>query len=256
MYIGNWEVITRNVPLAWSIGLGTIAILLFLTAGYHLWALPKVEHNAHENEHRLTLEEATKEFGTTFLTFFQKPMIGSAIVFMLFYRLPEALLTKIFPLFLTAKVEHGGLALTTQQFGFAYRPHSRRYFRGNGCSTSWFSTMEMAHGHSHLSAQLFLLSISLLSAHELPLGKFGDCSRTIWLRLRIYTLYAFPAILCSRKIQSLTLRTLHWIHGIKHDNPRFHCRMDSGPTRLLHKFHSSDVPHPRDILGYFYYQSS
>jgi beta-lactamase induction signal transducer len=120
MYIGNWEVITRNVPLAWSIGLGTIAILLFLTAGYHLWALPKVEHNAHENEHRLTLEEATKEFGTTFLTFFQKPMIGSAIIFMLFYRLPEALLTKIFPLFLTAKAEHGGLALTTQQFGFAY----------------------------------------------------------------------------------------------------------------------------------------
>ncbi len=24
-----------------------------------------MEHNAHENEHRLTLEEATKEFGTT-----------------------------------------------------------------------------------------------------------------------------------------------------------------------------------------------
>ena len=251
MYIGNWEVITRNVPLAWSIGLGTIAILLFLTAGYHLWALPKVEHNAHENEHRLTLEEATKEFGTTFLTFFQKPMIGSAIIFMLFYRLPEALLTKIFPLFLTAKAEHGGLALTTQQFGFAYGTVGVIGLTLGGI----LGGMAVAR-HGFLSAQFFLLSISLLSAHELPLGKFGDCSRTIWLRLRIYTLYAFPAILCSREIQSLTLRTLHWIHGVKHDNPRFHCRMDSGPTRLLHKFHSSDVPHPRDILGYFYYQSS
>lgn len=120
MYIGTWEIITRNVRVAWGIGLGTVAILLILAAIYHLWALPKVEETAHHDHQHLTISEAVKEFGTTFLTFFQKPMIVPAILFMLLYRFPEALLTKIFPLFLTAKVEHGGLALTTQQFGFAY----------------------------------------------------------------------------------------------------------------------------------------
>lgn len=124
MYIGSWEVITKNVTDAWSIGLGTIAGLLMLMTVYHLCTLPKTEHNAHDDQHHLSIKEAAKEFGTTFLSFFQKPMIFTALVFMLLYRLPEAFLTKIFPLFLSAKVENGGLALTTQQFGFAASPFS------------------------------------------------------------------------------------------------------------------------------------
>ena len=120
MYIGSWEVITKTVTVAWSIGLGTIAGLFILMTVYHLCTLPKTEHNAHDVQHHLSIKEAAKEFGTTFLSFFQKPMIFTALVFMLLYRLPEAFLTKIFPLFLSAKVENGGLALTTQQVGFAY----------------------------------------------------------------------------------------------------------------------------------------
>ena len=73
MYIGNWEVITRNVPLAWSIGLGTIAILLFLTAGYHLWALPKVEHNAHETNIVSLLRKQPKSLEQHFLRSSRNP---------------------------------------------------------------------------------------------------------------------------------------------------------------------------------------
>lgn len=121
MYIGTLEIFTRNIRWAWAIGMGTVGILLLLASLYHLWSLPRVqEKNEVQYHRRVTIKDALQEFIGTFVSFFQKPMILPAILFMLLYRFPEALLTKIFPLFLTAGVNSGGLALTTQQFGFAY----------------------------------------------------------------------------------------------------------------------------------------
>ena len=42
------------------------------------------------------------------------------LAFILLYRLPEALLVKITPLFLLDTSAHGGLALTTAEYGFTY----------------------------------------------------------------------------------------------------------------------------------------
>ena len=61
-----------------------------------------------------------REFFATFVSFFQKKQILLAITFLLLYRLPEALLTKICPLFLISRVSKGGLGLSTAEFGFAY----------------------------------------------------------------------------------------------------------------------------------------
>ena len=61
-----------------------------------------------------------KEFANTFVSFFKKPGILMAITFLLLYRLPEAILTKICPLFLTEKVSLGGLGLSTSEYGLAY----------------------------------------------------------------------------------------------------------------------------------------
>ena len=55
---------------------------------------------------------------TPFITFFKKREVLVAIAFMLLYRLPEALLTKICPLFLLDKPEAGGIGLTTSELGF------------------------------------------------------------------------------------------------------------------------------------------
>ena len=54
---------------------------------------------------------------TTFAAFFRKPQILVALAFILLYRLPEALLVKICPLFLLDTPEHGGLGLTTGEIG-------------------------------------------------------------------------------------------------------------------------------------------
>lgn len=53
----------------------------------------------------------------TFATFFRKPQVVPALLFMLLYRLPEALLVKICPLFLLDSPAHGGLGLTTGDLG-------------------------------------------------------------------------------------------------------------------------------------------
>ena len=59
-------------------------------------------------------------FGDTFVSFFRKPGIGVAILFMLTYRLGESQLVKLASPFLLDARDAGGLALSTGQVGFAY----------------------------------------------------------------------------------------------------------------------------------------
>lgn len=54
------------------------------------------------------------------VTFFEKPEIGSAVAFVLFYRFAEGQLVKLAAPFLLDSVEAGGMALTTGQVGFVY----------------------------------------------------------------------------------------------------------------------------------------
>ena len=66
------------------------------------------------------MKDIFSEFGRTFATYFTKPGILVAIVFMLLYRLPEAILLKLCTPFLVAPVEKGGLGMETAQVGIAY----------------------------------------------------------------------------------------------------------------------------------------
>jgi PAT family beta-lactamase induction signal transducer AmpG len=65
-------------------------------------------------------EAVFAEFGRTFATYFKKPGIWLALVFMLVYRLPEAFLIKMINPFLVASRELGGLALSVEQVGIVY----------------------------------------------------------------------------------------------------------------------------------------
>ena len=117
---GLLETYTHKVPIAWSITFYITAgvfILLFL---YHKFILPHPAEDKKEDSRVIkSIGERIKEFLATFSSFFMKPAAFVSIIFMLLYRLPEALLVKICPLFLLDSPAKGGLGLTTAQLGFA-----------------------------------------------------------------------------------------------------------------------------------------
>ena len=101
---------------AWSLGFliaGGLMILLWL---YHSYILP---HPVADCTSGTSGSNIVKEFGMTFVSFFKKPYIIPALLFILLFRFPEAQLGKISPLFLIDSADAGGLALTTGQVGLA-----------------------------------------------------------------------------------------------------------------------------------------
>lgn len=113
---GILEKHTGTVRTAWSLTFLTAAIIMILLAIYHIKALPKPSDDIHSIT---SVKQLFIGFIHTFKTYFCKPGIVTAILFILLYRFPEAQLTKICPLFLIDPVSEGGLGLTTEQVGFA-----------------------------------------------------------------------------------------------------------------------------------------
>ena len=70
--------------------------------------------------HAEACSEPARSFLSAFATFFRKPGVGLAIIFMLLYRLPEALSVKMLTPFLLDPTEAGGLGLSTAQSGLVY----------------------------------------------------------------------------------------------------------------------------------------
>ena len=116
MLAGTLEVYSRNPVQAWAWTFWATAAIFSLLCLYHFFLLPHPQTDGERSAG--TFWQGVKIFCGTFVTFFRKPQILAAILFMLLYRLPEALLTKISPLFLLDKVDEGGLALTTAELGF------------------------------------------------------------------------------------------------------------------------------------------
>lgn len=94
-----------------------MAVLMVVLGVYHACVLPKVERSVHE---RFDIGEQVREFVKTLRMFVGKPHIVSALCFILLFRLPEGLLTKIVPLFLMRSADEGGLAMSDTDFGLIY----------------------------------------------------------------------------------------------------------------------------------------
>lgn len=127
--------IKGNTALAWSLVfylMCAIFIGLFL---YHSMAMPRVEGSKKEKEQgtqekpqpthadeqtNASSSSLVTELAHTITTFFRKPHIGTALFFILTYRLGESQLGKIAPLFVLASPEKGGLGLSTTTVGAVY----------------------------------------------------------------------------------------------------------------------------------------
>lgn len=114
--VGLIEKRTGATVRAWSIAFLVAAALMLALAAYHFFALPKPEREITE---RHTAGTLLKGIVNTFASYFRKPFILRALFFILLFRLAEAQLTRVCPLFLIDSVAEGGLGLTTDQVGFA-----------------------------------------------------------------------------------------------------------------------------------------
>lgn len=118
---GYLELKTDNIPMSWMITLGITSVLFTVVTVYHTFFIPRPLQDQGKIEGgKATAKDIITEFGRTFATFFTKPGIIIAILFMLLYRLPEAFLLKMAVPFLVDKGANGGLELATQEVGLVY----------------------------------------------------------------------------------------------------------------------------------------
>lgn len=102
---------------AWAAVFYCLTAIFFAIWLYHTWALPRLDRD-HAAPGR-TPSDIVRNFGMTFVTFFSKPHIAAALAFMLLYRLPEAMCTKMVAMFMKTPQADGGLGLTLTEIGFA-----------------------------------------------------------------------------------------------------------------------------------------
>lgn len=120
MIAGNLQVIFRNsIKYSWSLmfyGVTGLFIALWL---WHSYVLPRPK--ADNGLQKVTAGEIWDKLVHSITTFFTKLPVKETVIafmFMLFYRMPEGLLTKISSLFLIDSGANGGLGLSPQEFGF------------------------------------------------------------------------------------------------------------------------------------------
>ncbi len=107
-----------NIPLAWSLTFFLLAALFIGFSLYHFFILPKPISD--ESKKIVPPAEMLRDFGHTFVTFFQKKDVALMFFFILTYRLGEAQLTKIASPFLLDTLENGGLNMSTSTYGLIY----------------------------------------------------------------------------------------------------------------------------------------
>ena len=118
MIAGALETSTGKIPMSWSITFFIMAGLFIAFCLYHKFILPKPASD--KPSVTVTASNLMKEFFATFVSFFKKKQVAVAILFMLFYRFPEAQLVKLITPFLIDPREVGGLGLTTTEIGLTY----------------------------------------------------------------------------------------------------------------------------------------
>ena len=118
---GVIETSTGDIPNSWRITMFVTAVIFSLVTLYHTFIVPRptTDTSSLKGE-KATVGAIFKEFGRTFKTYFMKPGVVLAIVFMLLYRLPEAFLLKLCMPFLVASRDVGGLGMSTANVGLAY----------------------------------------------------------------------------------------------------------------------------------------
>ncbi len=181
MLAGYLEQTRGSVSEAWSLVFMLLGVIFLLTALYHTRFMPR------SGEDRpmpgVTPSTIMRDFARTFVTFFRKPDIVPALLFMLFYRLPEAMcLTIYFRSRICKRNRRCGRA--------SCRRHTRRYRH----ITRRIEKMAMANGSLSYTSLRVLLRSGYVAAGEFLAHMRRHIHRTVRIRIRIYGIHALPHI--------------------------------------------------------------
>ncbi|MDE6246921.1 MAG: MFS transporter [Muribaculaceae bacterium] len=113
---GYLEESLHSVSAGWSVTFILLSVLFALIFFYHLKVLPSPV--CDDVTEKVKAGNIVRDFINAFVTFFKKPNIISALLFMLLYRLPEAFCVKMIQPFMKDPVADGGLGMSTQEIGF------------------------------------------------------------------------------------------------------------------------------------------
>jgi len=118
MIAGNLQVIYQGkIRYSWSLlfyGVMGLFIALWL---WHAFILPRPKEDASRDASPRAMMTGFVEMAKTFVTKFPVKETIIALLFMLFYRMPEGLLAKVSALFLIDARHNGGLGLSPQEYG-------------------------------------------------------------------------------------------------------------------------------------------
>ena len=138
---GVLETKTGDIPLAWQLTLLFTSIIFALITLWHIFFTPKpASDRSSLGDDAKSVGAILREFGRTFVTYFKKPGIWLAMIFMLVFRLPEAFLIKMINPFLVASHELGGLGLHTEQVGIVYGTIGILFLTIGGILGGWFAS--------------------------------------------------------------------------------------------------------------------
>ena len=138
---GVLETKTGDIPLAWQLTLLFTSIIFALITLWHIFFTPKpASDRSSLGDDAKNVGAILREFGRTFVTYFKKPGIWLAMIFMLVFRLPEAFLIKMINPFLVASHELGGLGLHTEQVGIVYGTIGILFLTIGGILGGWFAS--------------------------------------------------------------------------------------------------------------------
>lgn len=112
-----------DIRMSWIWVMAGVALLMALFAWLHYYLLPRNEKPSQSTDLKEVANSTSgiwSDWSDAFVTFLRKPGLWFVLLFLLFYRLGEALLSKMTILFLKAPVSEGGLGLDNAEYGLLY----------------------------------------------------------------------------------------------------------------------------------------
>lgn len=109
---GQLELLLGNIPLSWTIAIGSAALTFAVIFIVHWFILPSPESNSNPC--------SAPDFFKIVKSYFSQEKIWAVLAFIMLYRFGEAMLVKLTSPFLVDEVEVGGLGLSTTDVGIAY----------------------------------------------------------------------------------------------------------------------------------------